>query len=163
MILFLVLLIGIPLAEIYVIVQVGSAIGYLPTFGLMLLTSLLGAWLLRYEGSRAWQAFNVAIAERRPPHREAIDGVLILFGAVFMLVPGFVSDAIGLVFLFPPTRWTLRSWLLRRATDPRTRINVIRVRSRVERDEEPPPRRVVEGELVDPDRPEDPDGGEDRR
>jgi UPF0716 protein FxsA len=101
----------VPIAEIYVLVQVGQAIGVLPTIALLLLDSVLGAWLLRREGRKAWAAFRRALEERRLPAREVADGALVLFGGALLLTPGFLSDILGLLCILPPTRAGLRAVL----------------------------------------------------
>ena len=122
------LFVGIPALEIWVIIQVASAIGVLPTVLLLLATSLAGGWLLRHEGTRAWRAFQNAAASGRPPHREVTDGALILVGGAVMVVPGFVTGALGLLCLLPPARIVLRQLLLAVAGRRLSR-RVIRVRS----------------------------------
>jgi UPF0716 protein FxsA len=112
--LLLLLFIVVPLVELYVIIQVGQAIGPLPTIGLLLLDSILGSVLLRSQGRGAWLRFNQAIAMGRVPTREVADGVMIIFGGALLLTPGFVTDILGALFLLPPTRAILRR-LLRRA------------------------------------------------
>jgi UPF0716 protein FxsA len=98
------LLVIVPIAEIAVLIAVGRQIGPGWTILLVLATSALGGWLLRREGGRAWRAFQADLSERRPPGRTATDGLLVLVGGIFMLVPGFVSDVIGLFLILPPTR-----------------------------------------------------------
>jgi UPF0716 protein FxsA len=105
------LFIAVPLLELYVIVQVGGLIGILPTLALLLAMSLLGAALLRREGRGAWRRFNRAIGERRFPGREVADGLMITVGGVLLLTPGFVTDAVGLLLLLPPTRAVARRLL----------------------------------------------------
>jgi UPF0716 protein FxsA len=97
-------LIVVSAIEITVVIAVGNAIGWGATLLLLLATSLLGGWLLRREGGRAWRAFRADAQDGRPPGNAATNGVLILAGGVFMLVPGFVSDFVGLLLLIPPTR-----------------------------------------------------------
>ena len=109
--LLFVVFIVVPIAELYVIVQVGQAIGVLPTIALLLIDSLLGAWLLRRDGATAWQAFQRALNERRLPAREVADGALVLFGGALLLTPGFLSDILGLLCILPPTRAGLRGVL----------------------------------------------------
>ncbi len=94
----------VPLVEIYVIVQVGQVIGASWTILLLVLDSLVGAWLVRREGVRAWRALSTALQERRMPHRELADGVLILVGGTLMLTPGFVTDVLGGLCILPVTR-----------------------------------------------------------
>jgi UPF0716 protein FxsA len=101
-----------PLVELYVIVQVGQNIGVLPTIGLLLLVSVLGAWLVRREGARTWRSFRLALAENRVPARETADGALVIFGGALLLTPGFVSDVLGLLCILPPTRAALRKMVL---------------------------------------------------
>jgi UPF0716 protein FxsA len=111
-VLFLVIaFIVVPLVELYVIIQVGGAIGVGPTIALLLIDSLLGAFLLRHQGRSAWVAFNRALAESRVPAKEVLDGVLIIFGGALLLTPGFITDILGLVLLIPPTRAIVRSFL----------------------------------------------------
>ena len=81
--------------ELAVLIAVGHAIGVLATIGLLILTSLVGAALLRREGARTLRAFVDALRARRPPHRELLDGMLITAAGVLVVVPGFVSDVLG--------------------------------------------------------------------
>jgi UPF0716 protein FxsA len=110
----LLLFVVVPLAELYVIWQVGDWLGILPTLAILLADSLLGGALMRSQGRAAWRRFNAATAEGRVPAREAIDGVLVIFGGAFLLTPGFLTDAVGLLLLFPPTRAVIRRLLVRR-------------------------------------------------
>ena len=101
----------VPLVELYVIIKVGGAIGIGPTIALLLIDSLLGAFLLRHQGRAAWVAFNRAMAESRLPAKEVLDGVLIIFGGALLLTPGFITDIVGLCLLIPPTRAIVRTFL----------------------------------------------------
>ena len=114
MFLLLALFIVVPLVEIYVIVQVGHAIGVFNTLGLLLLVSFVGAWLTKHEGFIVLQRLRAQLDAGRAPTAELIDGVLVLAAGVLMLTPGFVTDAVGLLVLFPPTRALLRAVLRRR-------------------------------------------------
>jgi UPF0716 protein FxsA len=105
---FLLLFIVLPIAEIYVIVKIGEAIGILPTLALLILDGFLGAALLRSQGSRAWERFNLALAEGRVPAREVFDGAMIILGGALLLTPGFITDVFGLILLIPPTRAIVR-------------------------------------------------------
>ncbi len=104
----LVLFIVVPIAELYVIIQVGQAIGVLPTIGLLLLDSILGSVLMRSQGRAVWRRFTTAVQAGRPPAREVLDGALVLLGGAFLLTPGFITDIIGFVLLIPPTRAMFR-------------------------------------------------------
>jgi UPF0716 protein FxsA len=113
--LLLLLFIVVPLVELYVIIQVGQAIGALPTIVLLLLDSLLGTWLLRSQGRAVWRRFRTALASGRPPAHETIDGALVIVGGTLMLAPGFITDAFGVLLLLPPTRAAIRRGILRNA------------------------------------------------
>lgn len=113
--LLLVLFIVVPLVELYAIIQVGQAIGALPTIGLLLLDSVVGSLLLRAQGRAAWQRFEATLASGRPPGREVADGALIILGGALLLTPGFVTDLAGLALLLPPTRAVVRRVLARHA------------------------------------------------
>ncbi|HEV2819402.1 MAG TPA: FxsA family protein [Solirubrobacteraceae bacterium] len=102
-----------PLAELYVIFQVGGLIGILPTVALLLAASILGGVLLRAQGRAAWRRFVAALQTGRPPAREVADGALILVGGALLLTPGFITDALGLALLVPPTRALMRGALVR--------------------------------------------------
>jgi UPF0716 protein FxsA len=109
--LLVVLFIVVPIIELWVIIQVGQAIGIVPTLVLLLADALLGSLLLRHQGRGAWRRFNEALAARRFPAREVADGLMIAVGGTLLLAPGFVTDAFGLVLLIPPTRAVVRRLL----------------------------------------------------
>ena len=111
--------IAVPLAELYVILRVGDAIGLLPTIALLAADSLLGSWLLRSQGRAVWNRFNEAVRGGRVPHNEVIDGVLVIFGGAFLITPGFLTDIVGLLLLLPPTRRGFRR-LARRTIERRS-------------------------------------------
>ena len=104
----------VPVAELYVIYQVGDAIGVLWTFLLLAADSLLGSLLLKSQGRTVWRRFNDNLAQGRMPHREVLDGVLVIFGGAFLITPGFITDIVGLTLLIPPTRAVVRRFLVRR-------------------------------------------------
>jgi UPF0716 protein FxsA len=110
-----ILFIVVPIAELFVIIEVGGLIGVWPTLALLLADALLGSLLLRHQGRGAWRRFNAALAERRFPGREVADGVLIVIGGTLLLTPGFITDVVGLLLLIPPTRAVARR-ALRRVT-----------------------------------------------
>lgn len=98
----------LPVVEIYVILQVGHLIGGWPTVGLLVAESLLGAWIVRREGRRAWRALTATFRDGVRPERELADAALVLAGGVLLVTPGFVTDAIGLLFVLPFTRPLVR-------------------------------------------------------
>jgi UPF0716 protein FxsA len=111
--LLVLLFILVPIAELYVIIQVGGAIGVVPTLAILVGDALLGSFLLRHQGRAAWVRFNRALNEGRMPHKEVLDGVLIIFGGALLLTPGFITDVFGLILLIPPTRAGVRAFLTR--------------------------------------------------
>ncbi len=102
--LLLILFIAIPIAELYVIIQVGQAIGILPTLAILIADSILGTVLLRSQGRTAWRRFTAAMEESRVPHREVFDGAMVILGGALLLTPGFLTDIFGIILLLPPTR-----------------------------------------------------------
>src|ERR1700742_1154953 len=103
----------VPIAELYVIIQVGGLIGVGPTLLLLLLDAVLGSWLLKHQGRSAWRRFNQALAERRLPAKEVADGFLVILGGALLIAPGFITDVFGILFLIPPTRAVARRILHR--------------------------------------------------
>ena len=147
--LLVVLLIVVPLLELYVLLQVGSWIGAVPTVLLLLAVSLLGAALLRREGLRAWRAFSAATAGGRVPGREVADGVLVVLGGALLLTPGFVTDAVGLLLLLPPVRAAVRQSLTRYA-GRRLLGGIVPPPGREPGSRGPGGGRVIDGEVEDP-------------
>lgn len=113
--LLVLIFIVLPIAELYVIIKVGGAIGVLPTIALLIVDSFLGAALLRSQGRAAWRRFNETLAAGRVPAREVFDGTMIILGGAFLLTPGFITDAVGLLLLIPPTRAIFRGMVARLA------------------------------------------------
>src|SRR4029450_472139 len=114
MVLFLLLIfIVAPLVELAVIVQVAGAIGVLNTLGLLIAVSLLGAWLAKREGLGVLRRIQAALDRGQVPNTEVVDGGLILLAGALMIAPGFISDALALLLLIPPTRAIIRVPVLR--------------------------------------------------
>jgi UPF0716 protein FxsA len=111
---FALLFIVIPMIEIYVAVLVGHAIGALNTIGLLIVLSLAGIWLTKHEGIGVISRIRRQLQAGQMPTNELIDGGLVLAGGIMLIAPGFVTDAIGLLLLFPPTRAVARSVVKRR-------------------------------------------------
>lgn len=100
-----------PILEIYVIIQVGQVIGPWWTILLLIADSIVGGWLVKREGTRAWQALRAALNAGRMPAGELADGGLVLVGGTLMLAPGFVSDGLGILMILPITRPLFRAVL----------------------------------------------------
>ncbi|MEJ7628839.1 MAG: FxsA family protein [Nocardioidaceae bacterium] len=96
--------IGLPILEIYVIIQIGHEIGAIPTILLLIAESALGAWVVKREGGRAWRALTDALASGTLPGRELADAAIVLVGGVLLLTPGFVTDLFGFFCVLPFTR-----------------------------------------------------------
>jgi UPF0716 protein FxsA len=110
-ILFLLFLL-VPLVEIYFLIKVGSVIGAVPTIALVVFTALLGAMLLRFQGWTTLTRSRQVLEQGQLPALEMLEGVLLVLAGALLLTPGFVTDAIGFVFLIPPLRQALIRWFL---------------------------------------------------
>jgi len=108
----LILFVGLPILEIYVIIQVGQVIGAVPTILLLIFESVLGGWLLKHQGGRAWRALQDTLAQGRMPGKELADAALVLIGGTLLLTPGFVTDIFGFFFVLPFTRPLARTLLM---------------------------------------------------
>ena len=113
-ILLLLALLGIPVAEIFFIIRVTRDLGIPETIGLLVAVSVAGAWLVRRSGLGVLRQIRERSARGEVPGKELVDGLLILVGGLLMLTPGFLTDAVGLLLLVPPTRLALRGLLVRR-------------------------------------------------
>ena len=146
------LFILVPIAELAVLIQVGQEIGVWWTIAILIADSVLGALLMRSQGRIAWRRFNEALQAARPPAREVLDGVLVIFGGALLLTPGFITDIFGLLFLIPPTRALVRGLLVKRFANRM----IVAARSRASAGTTWPPRGGggpgdVEGTAVDVD------------
>jgi UPF0716 protein FxsA len=106
-------LLVVPVAEISLIVAVGSVIGGWQTLALLLAESALGAYLVKHEGRRSWQALVSALNTGQMPGRELADAMLVLIGGALLLTPGFLTDIAGFFLILPFTRPITRRWLQR--------------------------------------------------
>jgi UPF0716 protein FxsA len=109
----LLLLILWPLAEIYVAIRIAEAIGVLWTVLLLMASWPVGSWAIRTVGRAAWRRLGDAVAAGRPPGREVLNGALVLAGGMLLLVPGFITDFLGLCLLLAPSRALMRGLLVR--------------------------------------------------
>jgi UPF0716 protein FxsA len=109
-----VLFIGVPFAEIYVLLQVGHVIGVVNTLALLILVSVVGAWLAKREGLGVIRRMQRSIQAGRVPGTELVDAFLILLAAALMLTPGFLTDIVAIFLLLPPVRAVVRRELRRR-------------------------------------------------
>jgi UPF0716 protein FxsA len=120
----IVLFLLVPLAELFVIIQVGQAFGALNTIVLLILVSAAGAWLVKREGMGVWRRFQRQVETGVVPGREIADGVMILFAGALLMTPGFLTDLLGIALLLPPVRAAVRAVVMRSAA---RRAGVIRI------------------------------------
>jgi len=154
--LLLLLLIAIPVVEIYVIVVVGQAIGWWWTIFALVAETIVGGWLVRREGRRAWRNLVGQLAEGQAPTRTAVDGALILVGGLLLLIPGFVTDLIGFLCVLPLTRPLVRRALVGYVSRRSATVLVggpVFDETPATRQSRPTDPNVIEGHLVD--RPDD--------
>jgi len=111
-----VLLIVAPIVEIFVLIQTGHAIGGWNTLGLVILVAVVGVWLIKREGIKVWRRFGEQVRAGQVPSKEIADGVLLLIAGALFIAPGFISDFVALLILFPPTRALFRKRLLKRTS-----------------------------------------------
>ncbi|MBM3638545.1 MAG: FxsA family protein [Actinobacteria bacterium] len=121
----LALLVLVPLAEVWVIVQVGSSLGIVTTVALLIGVSVFGTALAKHEGVRVFRSFMTAIDKGEMPSRDIIAGACLLLSGLLFLVPGFVTDVLGILLLLPPVRGGLARFVLRRRSG-RSNVRVVR-------------------------------------
>ena len=115
--LFLLFFVGAPLVELYLLIEVGSEIGAIPTIALSVFTALLGGALVRMQGFAVLFRAQSQMANKEVPALELVEGVMLLLVGLALLLPGFITDAIGFLLLIPPLRrWLIVRWLKSRGT-----------------------------------------------
>lgn len=112
-ILFL-LFLGIPILEIYLLLKVGGSIGALPTVALVVLTAVVGVWLLRLQGYITIARMQNSLNRGELPAETMLEGVMLFVAGALLLTPGFFTDAIGFLLLIPVTRGWIARFMLRR-------------------------------------------------
>lgn len=114
--LILLLLLALPLIEIAVLIMVGASIGVLPTIGLVVFTGMLGVFLLRTQGVSTLMKIRSEMDRGVVPDKSLADAAMIAVAGLFLLLPGFISDVIGILLFLPPVRALIRSFIGRRVT-----------------------------------------------
>jgi UPF0716 protein FxsA len=109
---FLVIIIGFPMAEFMVMGKVAAQIGFWDTAILLILSALFGTYLAKHQGKVVLLRIQQCVAEGRTPTLEMVDGLLIFLGGLLFVFPGFISDILGFVLIFPLTRWIVRWFVL---------------------------------------------------
>ena len=114
---FLLIFVGAPLLELYLLIEVGSVIGALPTIALSVFTAVLGGLLVRIQGFGVLFRVQAAMERREVPALELLEGAMLLLTGLALLLPGFITDAVGFLLLIPPLRrWIIMHWLKARGS-----------------------------------------------
>ncbi|MCK4241612.1 MAG: membrane protein FxsA [Candidatus Atribacteria bacterium] len=109
----LLLFIIVPVVELYVLIEIGRKIGTLPTVGIIILTGILGAYLVKSQGFLILRKIQNDLNEGILPGDSLIQGAIILAGGILLITPGFITDTIGFVFLIPTGREVVKKYLLK--------------------------------------------------
>jgi UPF0716 protein FxsA len=120
-----VLILVVPIVELYLFVQVSNAIGFWNALGILIVISLVGVWLVKRAGTRVWARFSEQIVAGTTPTKEVADGVCLLVAGALLVFPGYFTDALGLLLLLPPVRALARHLVIKRYTG-RGQMRVIR-------------------------------------
>jgi UPF0716 protein FxsA len=167
-----VLLVAIPILEVWLLVQVGQSLGLLSTVLILLVEVIVGLLLMRHEGSRAWKALNDAFTKGKVPTGELADAALILVGGVLLMLPGFLTDVIGFVFLLRWTRPFARKLIAFFVARRINRLGIPAMRARLDRENliegetaespspggrEPKDLTIISGEIEEPSKPAGPE------
>ena len=107
----IILIIAIPLIEIYLFIKIGSQIGAINTLALILITALLGVWYARFEGFNTLKSGITQLRNNELPVYEIVSGAAITIAAIMLIIPGFATDIFGIILIFPYTRKILLSKL----------------------------------------------------
>lgn len=105
---------AVPLIEIGLFIQIGGAIGLLPTLAIVVLTAILGTWLVRNQGAMAMGDLRKSFNELNDPTEPLAHGAMILFSGALLLTPGFFTDAVGFALLMPPVRVAIMNYARKR-------------------------------------------------
>jgi UPF0716 protein FxsA len=133
--LIVILFLAVPIVEIYLLIQVGQVIGAAWTILLVVLTAVIGAWLLRIQGLSTLLRAQQRLQDNQLPAREILEGMALVIAGAFLLTPGFFTDAIGFLLLVPPTRIAL--------------VNLAASRMAVSARVQGQPRRPNSGDVID--------------
>ncbi len=150
--LLLMVVVGLPMAEISVIRKVAAQIGGWDTFFLLIFSAVMGTYLAKHQGAMVLRRVQQCLAEGRVPTIEMVDGLLVFFGGVLFISPGFITDGLGLLLIFPLTRWLI-CWIIlakfqvsrQRHSEPRQQPSASRVDAHSKKDRSG----VVDAEVVE--------------
>ena len=149
--------IAVPLIEIALFIQVGGAIGLWPTLAIVLITAVLGSWLVRTQGVQELGKLQASFNELRDPTEPLANGAMILFSGALLLTPGFFTDFVGFALLIPPVRAAVYKWA-------RSRVKVTSFQMGGQPQQQPfherrPDDTVIDGEFEDLGNPKNPSQG----
>ena len=94
----------IPIIEIYLLIKIGSQIGAITTIFMIFLTAIVGVYYARYEGLNTLKSGFLQLSKHKKPTYEMLSGAAIAFAALLLIIPGFATDTVGFILIFPPTR-----------------------------------------------------------
>ena len=102
----------VPVIELWLLIRVGSIIGFFPTIGIVVLTGVVGAWMARIQGLSVISELNTSVAQGKVPGKELVNAVLVFVGGALLLTPGFVTDILGFSMIMPGTRDMISAFLM---------------------------------------------------
>ena len=114
----LLLFLAVPLIEIYLLLKIGSLIGVVPPILTVVATAVIGVWLLRIQGVSTLRRVQTTLDRGEIPAIEMVESMILLFGGMLLLTPGFFTDAIGFLCLIPVTRQRIALYLLKNRFEP---------------------------------------------
>lgn len=104
----------VPFLELFVILKTADLFGGWNTIAILIVVSVVGGWLMKREGRKVWRRFNEQVSKGIVPSNDIADGALLLFAGALLLTPGFLTDIVGILILFPPTRAIFRAIVVKR-------------------------------------------------
>lgn len=141
----LIAFIAVPLIEIGLFIQVGGLIGMWPTLAIVLVTAIVGSWLVRSQGAREMANLKSSFSDLRDPTEPLANGAMILFSGALLLTPGFFTDIVGFALLLPPVRAAVYKW-----GKSRVKVSSFQMGPQpTQQDPRGPQDRVIDGEFED--------------
>tara|TARA_X000001036_G_scaffold146745_1_gene139574 strand:+ start:207 stop:632 length:426 start_codon:yes stop_codon:yes gene_type:complete len=121
---FFLLFIGVPALEIFLMIKIGGEIGALSTLSLIFLTAIIGLYFAKLEGIKTMRSGVMNLYQNKIPVYEMISGASIAIAALFLIIPGFITDAIGFLLLIPLTRKILIGFFIKRKTTSKNQEDI---------------------------------------
>ena len=120
---FFLAVILVPIIEIYLLIKIGSKIGALSTILLIFTTAVVGVYYAKYEGLNTLKSGFAQLSKNETPAYEVISGAAIAFGALLLIIPGFATDIMGFIIIFPTTRKYLFNFFSKKFSKRETKKN----------------------------------------